>query len=64
MEIIRVKHSGKCFECGGWIMQGEFAYWKKGFGIKHQECKDDSINKIEDDSRLVVIDPDPDFYLK
>lgn len=61
MKYIKVKHSGKCFECNEWIMAGEFALWEEGVGIKHEECK---VELSDDDSRLVVIDPDPDFYLK
>lgn len=42
-------------------MQGDPAFWIPGIGIKCIECKEQF---VEDDSRLIVIEPDEDFYLK
>ena len=60
---ITVKYSAKCIECDEYILNGEKALWIEGQGIKHltNEC---IIGFREDNSRLVVIEPDEDFYLK
>ena len=60
---ITVKYSGKCVECNEWIQKGEKAFWLEGEGIKHlaNEC---IIGFREDDSRLVVIESDEEFWLK
>lgn len=62
MKTITVRHSGHCTKCGDWIMKGEKALWDEGKGISHDECPNQDLPV--DDTRLVVIDPDPDFYLK
>lgn len=42
-------------------MAGEFALWEEGVGIMHEECP---VILEETDSRLVIEESDPDFYLK
>ena len=61
MNRIIVQHSGKCIECDEWIMQGEPALWIQGIGIKCIECKEEF---TEDNSRLIIYEPDEEFYLK
>jgi len=58
---IILKYTGQCFECGQWIMKGSSALWFKGIGIKCIEC---IISFAEDNSRLIIIEPDEEFYLK
>jgi len=53
---IEIKFSSQCIECDGWIMKGESALWLVNVGIKHKECPTGITE--EDDSRLVIIEPD------
>lgn len=58
---ITVKYSGKCFECREYILKGNSALWYKKIGIKCIEC---ATQFIPDDSKLIIIEPDEEFYLK
>jgi hypothetical protein len=39
---IKVKHKGFCRHCGTLIDVGEMAFWCKGKGLLHFDCKTDS----------------------
>jgi len=57
--LIQTNFPNKCVECGESIDTGDSAYWKKGTGLKHYpQCPR---RLTEDDSRLVIIDPDDPF---
>jgi len=58
---IILKYTSKCFKCGEWIVKKSPALWCKGKGIKCIEC---IVGFTEDNSRLIVIEPDEEFYLK
>jgi hypothetical protein len=39
---IQVKHKGYCRRCGKSIYVGEMAFWRKGKGLLHFSCMEDS----------------------
>jgi len=61
--IIICKFSSKCNNCGTWLMQGDnVRYIVNLQKIQCIECPEPIDD--DDDSRLIIEETDPDFYLK
>lgn len=60
--LIQANYPNKCVECDAQINIGDFAYWKKGIGLKcYPDCPEQF---TKDKSELIIIDDNFEDYLK